>query len=322
MKTLDLVVQIEAKAQKSLTRIRLNTSEHLSIGRGWSNSVILQDKYVDAEHLRISLNENGNVLVNDLGTTNGTRLSGDRISGGSKHYSLGQTISIGDTKLCFLDANAEVAKTPIISVWHDLKESVSNNSALLIFTLGCVVVQVLHELFLVDSPTKASEIMLSIFYLLLVLAGWSLSLGLVSKLVRGESSLRIHWMFACFILAAITIISVLISLLRFNLQSHNTGELITTTVFSLFGIFCLFGVLSYTTFLSARAKFIGAAIVVLVALVGVFSDQIFKEPHQLWSASTQHETSTMPPAMLLRLPVSSQQYGDATSKLFEFENSK
>jgi hypothetical protein len=322
MSSIDLVVQVEAKAQKSLTRLRLNSNEQLSIGRGWNNSVILQDKYVDAEHLSIGIDEEGNVLVNDLDTANGTRLNGDRISGGAKRYSLGQTIYIGDTKLRLLDANTAVAEAPIMSLWHELKERVSSNIALLLITLGCVLVQVLHELFLVDSPTKASEIVLTIFYLLLVLAVWSLSLGLVSKLVRGQSNLRIHWIFACFILTATTIISVLIALLRFNLQSYTAGELVTTTVFSLFGIFCLFGVFSYTTFLSARAKYTSAVIVVLVVLVGVFFDHMFKEPHQLWSASTQHETTTMPPALLLRMPVSPQQYAEATAKLFEFKDLK
>jgi len=134
--------------------------------------------------------------------------------------------------------------------------------------------------------------------------------------------LRTHWVFACFILTATTIIGVFITLLRFNLQSYGTGELITAVVFSLFGIFCLYGILSYTTFLSARAKFVSTMIVFSVVLVGVFSDQMFKEPHQLWSASTRHETSTMPPAFLLRRPVSLPQYEEATNRLFEFENSE
>lgn len=322
MSSLDLVVQVDAKAQKLLTRVRLSLEDDLCIGRGWSNSIILQDKYVDPEHLSISLDENGSVLVTDLGTTNGTRINGARISDEATDYVLGQTISIGDTKLRVLDANAEVDGTPIMSVWHEVKEKVSGNVALLLFTFGCVLVQVLHELFLVDSPTKASEILLTIIYLLLLLAVWSLSMGLVSKLVRGESNLKIHWVFACFILTATTIISVLILLLRFNLQSYGTGELITIVVFSLFGAFCLFGMLSYTTFLSTRAKYISATIAVSVALVGVFSDQMFKEPHQLWSASTQHETSTMPPALLLRQPVNSQQYIDATVRLFKIDSSK
>lgn len=61
------------------------------IGRSLLCEVVLDDPYVAPEHARLTLLEDGRVLVQDLGTRNGTRINGKRID-----TEAGETITSGE----------------------------------------------------------------------------------------------------------------------------------------------------------------------------------------------------------------------------------
>jgi hypothetical protein len=71
-----------------------------TVGRGYANAVIVDDRLVNAEHLRLSVEDEGAIVVEDLNTVNGTRLtkSGERIeqhripAGGEAVIRIGQTV--------------------------------------------------------------------------------------------------------------------------------------------------------------------------------------------------------------------------------------
>jgi len=70
------------------------------VGRGYANAVIVDDRFVDPEHLRLSVDAEGAIVVEDLNTLNGTRVqkSRQRIdrhripSGGEAVLRVGQTV--------------------------------------------------------------------------------------------------------------------------------------------------------------------------------------------------------------------------------------
>jgi hypothetical protein len=49
-----------------------------TVGRGYGNAVIVDDRFVSVEHLRLSLDDEGGMIVEDLNTANGTWLSKSR----------------------------------------------------------------------------------------------------------------------------------------------------------------------------------------------------------------------------------------------------
>ncbi len=72
----------------------------VTVGRGYANAVIVDDRLVNTEHLRLSLDAEGAIIVEDLNTLNGTRLSKSRerierhriLAGGEAVIRIGQTV--------------------------------------------------------------------------------------------------------------------------------------------------------------------------------------------------------------------------------------
>ncbi len=69
------VVFVELLDRKNNIRERVRIDSFpATIGRGYGNTVIIDDRLIDREHLRLSLDGEGGILVEDLNTVNGTRL--------------------------------------------------------------------------------------------------------------------------------------------------------------------------------------------------------------------------------------------------------
>ena len=53
----------------------------ITIGRHPSNEVIIDDKYVGRNHLQIMQDDDGNFILSDLGSANGTFVNGKKVTG-------------------------------------------------------------------------------------------------------------------------------------------------------------------------------------------------------------------------------------------------
>ncbi len=71
--------------------------EPLVVGRAADNSVVLQDDYVSSRHARFFA-QDGRWYVEDLGSTNGTQVGGNRISN-QVALQVGTTVRLGKTLL-------------------------------------------------------------------------------------------------------------------------------------------------------------------------------------------------------------------------------
>jgi hypothetical protein len=85
------------------TRLRLDTLP-LSVGRGYHNDLILDDPYVDAAHARLALDETGALVIEDLGSTNGTEIGDASLRAGRASLRPGTTVRLGRTTLRIRDA--------------------------------------------------------------------------------------------------------------------------------------------------------------------------------------------------------------------------
>lgn len=79
----------------------------LMVGRGLANDLILDDPYVDGQHARISLDERGDRLIEDLGSVNGLVTNDVRLR--RVEVKPGAEIRIGHTTLRFRDPEEPVS---------------------------------------------------------------------------------------------------------------------------------------------------------------------------------------------------------------------
>lgn len=70
--------------------------EVITIGRGPSNRVVINDPYVSTTHLQIIKTDDGAFRINDCGSSNGTFVNGERIYG-ERPLTLNDAVRIGNT---------------------------------------------------------------------------------------------------------------------------------------------------------------------------------------------------------------------------------
>lgn len=73
--------------------------EQLMVGRTDSNDIYLPDGTISTEHAKLIKDEDGAFIVHDLGSTNGTRINGTKIS--EKKLVSGDVVQFGSVELLF-----------------------------------------------------------------------------------------------------------------------------------------------------------------------------------------------------------------------------
>lgn len=89
---------VATKAGQAVARVELGSTP-VSIGRDASQAIVLADTEVSRRHAKITLS-GGNVVVEDLGSTNGTFLSGQRLAAPAV-WKEGSAVRIGSHQLTY-----------------------------------------------------------------------------------------------------------------------------------------------------------------------------------------------------------------------------
>ncbi len=313
---INLVVQIRGKRGNSIERVKLD-ERGLSIGRAWNSDIIVQDKYVDADQLMLKLDEQGAPSIEDVSSTNGSMLENKPLSSGSNAYRWGDEICIGDTTLCIYDASIGVAKTANRSTWYTLLEPFQSWRALVFIGIIAALLSTLYIWAFSTEPFKFLDFLVRFASVIVSLFVWTLLFGSISKLVRGQANMRAHWVLACALTIVFILLSFVINVLRFNIQSPDLGQWLANFVFGGLFVAFIFAVLTYSSHLSSRAKWFWSLLLVSGIVANAHSDSFLKQDHELWNNRAEAEKANLPPALMFRKPISMDQYFDETEYLFD-----
>lgn len=312
----NLIAQISDKDGVRIQRFKLD--EHgINIGRSWNSDIIIQDRFVDAQHLTLSLGDDGRLLLEDLSSTNGSQLNGKSLRSKQKNYSLESEVRLGDTLIRFFDADASVAPATLRSRWFVLAERFSSWPSLLVLTMVAAFVHTMVNELRTTEPVQLDVLLVSVAGVLALLLFWSLVLGFIAKLIKGESNARALWILACLGIIVANILTIAILVIRFNLQDHDIGQWISLLCFGAFAVWLLVGTFSYISSMSTSRKWLVSLLVVLSTYGLMRSDEFLREPHQSWRSFTKTEAATLPPILLVRRGVSLDEYQSATEGLFD-----
>ena len=286
------------------------------VGRDWNADVVLEDRFVDPQHLHISLADNGDVLLKDLGTVNGTLLKRRRIGATPVSYKWGQALRVGDSKITIIDAEAQLEPTLLRSNWVGVLSNWSNPwmwvLSLALLTLVQVGEKYLNSNQAFDLYKALYQIWPSIAAVLCV----TIFFGLLSRLLKGENNFGPLWILSCWSVIVTSVANFLVKVVRFNWQSLDAGQLLSDLNGSVIFVVFMFALLSVVTNLRTRSRLGVSVGIAGVILASSYSADFFKEERQKWRAGTQTEQSTLPKSFLVRGETEYQTYLQEVDGLF------
>ncbi len=158
------------------------------IGRGLACDVILEDPYVAAEHALLTLNEDGRVHVQDLGTRNGVRVDGRLIDARVGQIAAQGELRIGRTRVRLRTAEALLA--PERPFRRDVLRRHRTALAVSGSLLCCAFAAFLQ--WTLAPEHLAQRILIAELIALAGLAVWVGAWTLVARLTVGAWRVRIH----------------------------------------------------------------------------------------------------------------------------------
>ncbi len=177
-------VEVLSRHRDIAARFRIAASE-ARIGRGYDNDVIIDDPYVAAQHLRVFRDEAGQLVAEDLGSTNGTFLDGGRkrltrIVVDGKH-----PIRIGKTDLRIREIHHEVERERVAAPeWRTLP--VATVAALGASLLGLSALQIWLAQ---TGELRASSYLAPLLGVVAMVLVWAGIWALLSRIFSGSSHL-------------------------------------------------------------------------------------------------------------------------------------
>lgn len=184
-------VEVLSRHRDVATRVRI-VGEVASIGRGYDNDVIVDDPYVAPCHLRIVRDETGQLVAEDLGSTNGTFVDGSKSRITRVAIDGEQPLRIGQTVLRVRAADYAVEPERIVPAERAMLPSFMV-AALTVALLGFVILRV----WLVQtSEPRLSNYLTPLLTLCGTVLVWVGVWALISRILAGRSKFLRNLMIA------------------------------------------------------------------------------------------------------------------------------
>jgi hypothetical protein len=253
-------VEILSRHRDVVGRIRI-VEEVVTIGRGYDNDVVLDDPYVAARHVRVSRDDTGQLVAEDLGSLNGIFLDGGKgpitrlVIDGATPFRIGHTLlRIRGSDYAVEPERVVIAERGVLST--------ALVAAMTVIVFGFVALRV--WLAQTGEP-RLSNYMTPLLTTAGVLLVWVGIWALVSRLLAGRSQFLRN--------LAIALVALLVSLLynefakyaAFGLTWPVPGDYEYAAIWSMLAAACFL----HLRIISARGAFLKATIVTVALLLAI-----------------------------------------------------
>jgi hypothetical protein len=267
----EVIVEVLDGRGRVQTRARLSRFP-ASIGRAFSNDVIIDDPYVDAQHLRLVADDAEGVAIEDAGSVNGSFEPGSSTRVTRVRVRPGLGLRIGETQLRFQDPDSPPAPTLVLREELSFSRLGDARIAVPLALLVVLVFSVTGWLGAYERGTVMKHVSTGVFVLLIV-AFWAALWSLGSRVIQHRFNFLAHLTLASLVLLAMEVVSTVATWLGVMLPNFH----LNTVVGWLGGIPLVFallaGHLALTSTLSGRRRNIVtagimASVVAIVTLAG------------------------------------------------------
>nr|WP_211194120.1 FHA domain-containing protein [Pyxidicoccus fallax] len=189
-----------------------------SVGRGYSNDVILDDPKVSAEHLRIERREDGALVLRDVGSHNGTFRVEPWAPLAELELAPDTRVAVGDTVLRFRSRNHRVEDTvvgpaPSAPRTRVFERPRTFSLALLALLGGSLLEGYLTNYGRTDWGELTVALVAPLALVLLWAGGWSVA----SRIARKQFHYRAHAAIGALVLLCGLVMPMLLTLVGFSL---------------------------------------------------------------------------------------------------------
>lgn len=262
-----IILEVRDRRLHLLARQRVQEFP-VRIGRAYDNDVILDDRHVDAHHAALSLDDDGVVVIEDLGSINGVR---DGLRGASSprlRLASGGTVRLGETVLRVLDAGHAVARAVPLAHESRLARLVRTPSAAWIAIGGSMLLSMLMASFRLYDGESAVAAVSAAFLVLALLSIWAGIWALVGRAQGGRAGFLTHLAIASAATAAGTLWVAAAGYLEFLWPDFPPRSFLESAGTCAVFVAALSAHLSLVTTMSRRRRLLTSGVVTL-GLIGL-----------------------------------------------------
>ncbi len=199
-----IIVEVRDRRQHLLSRQRVERFP-VRIGRAYDNDVILDDRHVDAHHAVLSLDDDGVVAIEDLGSINGLRDGARSAISPRIRLVSGGSVRLGETVLRVLDAAHSVARAVPLAHESRIARLVRAPGAAWIAIGGSLLLSMLMASFRLYDGESAVAAVSAAFLVLALLSVWAGIWAIVGRAQGGRAGFLTHLAIASLATAAGTL---------------------------------------------------------------------------------------------------------------------
>jgi len=244
-------------------RVRVD-SFPVTVGRSYTNALVIEDRFVSEEHLRLSLDSDGSIIVEDLNTLNGTRLSRSGESVGRHRVPAGSEVvlRIGETILRLRGDDFSVGPaTSSRAGFGSFDRYIGKTMmALLVFVIGFGL-NVLGFAQEISKKVIWSDLTGMALLLLIAFALWTGFWSFLNRLVVHASRFVTHLGIAGIASIAFLMLLIAKEYFEFVFSAWAAAELLALVGFGLIFSLLLYGHLSVMSEFTGRKRMLASVLI-------------------------------------------------------------
>jgi hypothetical protein len=295
----DYLVEIVDRSGMVRERVSLG-HRPLVLGRAYDSDIIIDDAYLSPHHVRIWLDENMQLHVEDLNSVNGLSMNrhGDRVK--TLTLNEGEDCNIGWTKLRFRSRNSKVAAARVDHsrqfIFNILQRSRWQIAFLVILVLQLVYLGWLEQ----ASEVEWYTLLMAPATILVALSVWAFIWAIIGRMLVHRAMFFTHLAIG----ALLASISLLIeSVVGYGLFIFD-ADFLSTPVLRISGFVIsaatFYAHLHFATRIRAKVQLLSALFISsLITLSTFYVDYSYRE---VFSSSPQYTGSLKPPAFVIFKP--------------------
>jgi hypothetical protein len=274
----ELVIEILNRSGHALT-VNKFAKSRVNIGRGFDQTLIIDDPFIDASHIQIRLDENsGEIECIDLASLNGVVIEPQfgkkyRLLGAAK-ISSGDIVAIGRTRMRILHSQHAVATAQPLTSWHFTVHRLSVWPMVAFVGLLVALLSILESYLNLPHNPSLRRYALESVYVLLSVIGYGVIWASIGHSLKGDGRLATQLLLGCVGIIVLSMLDFALPWFAYHLPNEDFWMIFSKVMTGL----VLFAVVYFSVRLATRVKplaqLLVAAVVPLAILLNLMIRQL------------------------------------------------